>query len=266
MAPDSLIQRDRKSQPRHQIAGACSPDIIGLRLGMARDTALNFVRCHSPQAELEFDDDWLKLELHGQELGTQVFTATQGTRTCAEFDSQCASRSRSLNRPEWSEISELIRVAAPGLPGKETVMGIWRTQGFKPGDAPTVEAATAALIKKYGEPQKRVTNGSNLYIYWQQDAKGAPVTERSTDQCTGISPRPNESQSWSDACGLTILAEIEAAEDNDALVGALHVGMVDQHKLYAYGEAMQKELDDADAQRRAKETEQAERKGTNLGL
>src|SRR5690606_39650397 len=44
------------------------PDIIGLKLGMKRDEALNVVLCHNGTAEVTYEDRWLELDTHGHKL------------------------------------------------------------------------------------------------------------------------------------------------------------------------------------------------------
>lgn len=244
------------------------PDIIGLKLGMKRDEALNVVLCHNGAADVAYEDRWLQLETHGHKLEKQSFTATVGQKKdCRYNDVQCI-----LGDP-WERVDERIIVASPGTAGNETVVGVWRTQVFPEGQMIAFDDALAALSQKYGEPQFQGEQGSGRNVWrmvrWAKDTTGQPFSESNPQfrQCAhAVNPDGQHGQSWSAGCGMTIGAMMKAAPLNPDLVAEMRVGMMDQQALYDYGEALQAQLDEMHAGAREQQLDAAKKAAGDIKL
>jgi len=251
---------------RKELAG---PDIVGLKLGMRYDEALATARCAlGANAVVNEEKRWFDdLDTQGVELGPQTFTIMQGRfRPCdyAREWQECDGKYK------WEHRDEAINVAAPGAPGKEQVVAIWRSQYFPEGKRPTVDATLAALKGKYGEPQVMTENadsGNALHagswdLVWVRALDGAPMTEPNPlfHACQyGISGKADGSfhASWREGCGLNIRAEVYRSRGNPALAGELHVSMMNQDALARHKRATEDELRRVGDARRAEEVQQA---------
>jgi hypothetical protein len=253
------------------------PDIIGLKLGMSRDEALNVVRCHAKDAYIGFEDRWFEpssFNMHQTKLEKQVFLAQTGETSDCNYSSFEGMQRCGAGGRQWDHVSEKIKVATPGVPGGETVVGVWRTQTFKEGETPAVDTVIAALTQKYGPFQRRTVKHVNNNIWsdrielaWIRDADGAPLAEAdpALGQCSGnVRARVDDGQVWRDGCGMSIAATLLAPRTNPAVVGEFSVGMMNQGDLYAYQEALQLQLDDIEAKRRAGELEKAQSSDVDL--
>ncbi|GAB4138416.1 MAG: hypothetical protein Kow00104_21050 [Rhodothalassiaceae bacterium] len=238
------------------------PDIVGLKLGMSRDSALMLVRCHmKDEGHLAFEKTWLpKINSHQLALGPQAFSIQRGDSSPCSFRTYQDMQKCGRGNRVWDFVSESITVAAPGLPGSETVVGIWRTQGFRPGEMPVADDLKAALVRKYGpfqwEDVRTSRNGNYNELGWQFDLAGQPVTSGNPlfAQCArNIASKIDRGASWTEGCGLTIRAEIAHSAENPALARELSIGMLHQDDLFAYGNAIQAELDRIEEERRAAE-------------
>ncbi|MEH6488454.1 hypothetical protein [Hyphomonas oceanitis] len=253
------------------------PDIIGLKLGMSRDEAVNIVRCHADDAYIEFEDRWFEprgFNMHETTLEKQAFVALSGETSACDYSSFDRMQRCGAGGRQWDHVSEKIKVATPGIPGGETVVGVWRTQTFKEGETPAVDSVIAALTKKYGRFQVRQVDhvNNNLWsdrieLAWVRDADDTPLSE--ADPALGacarnVRARVDEGQVWRDGCGLTIAATLLAPRTNPAVVGEFSVGMMNQGALYAYQEALQLQLDDIETKRRANELEKAQSSDVDL--
>jgi hypothetical protein len=245
------------------------PDVVGLKLGMARADALDHARCLLKDTFVSFEGNWIQgLRSYGVKLAPQVFVAHVGeNRPCKYNPIDETSRCDASGRA-WAFLAEKITVVSPGVPGGEKVLGIWREQHFKPGDMPTAEALATALVQKYGAPQIRQQHVNNwLRLDWLRDPAGATIEQgQRGPSCRSIAPRGNESHSWSDACGLTITALIVLNSENPQIASELNVGMVNQRELYRAGAALQAQLEAMEQQRRQQEVEQSKSVNSNVKL
>jgi hypothetical protein len=245
------------------------PDVVGIRLGLTRDDALALVRCESPGGVLSERNQWVaRLKTHGVKLGTQVFEWQTGdAEPCTWSPTRVGERERcGPGRLAWKHVDERITVATPGVPGAERVRGLWRSRYFRDGAMPTVQAAAQAVIDKYGAGPDRVDQPQQVLLYWLQDAGGRALTlaEAQRRGCAGIQAWSQGAQSWSEGCGLSVVAQIVAARSNPALAAEMHVGVVHQARLLKATEGLQGELDRSDQARRADELQQAA--GTKVKL
>jgi hypothetical protein len=247
-------------------ADASAPDVAGLHLGISRDAALDLVRCRLPQASVELESDFLgNLNKYGQKLGKQAFIARVGESVPCDFRTYDGMHRCGADNRDWKFVEEWIHVAAPGMPGHETVVAIWRTQRYREGSMPTAEAVLAALREKYGEHQyvEEFQSHQTTWRVWVRDTNGVPMTQANPlfTACaiaTALNPNGEVGQGWSAGCGLTVKASIERNPRNPELVRALHVVLIDQDKLISYGDALQEELAGHDRQRRDQETKDAQ--------
>jgi hypothetical protein len=149
-------------------------------------------------------------------------------------------------------------VSTMGMPGQEKVIGVAREEWFDEGRNPTIDSVQQALVGKYGAPSK--TGGSNTYrqLMWIFDPRGRPVTETSPlyNQCSGIAD-PDGSMNLSPDCGVVVEAYLYGLRDNPALAQRMQVGVVDQAGGYAAVSATEQGLAALDAQRRAKQVQEA---------
>lgn len=255
-----------------ELSKASGPDIVGIHLGISGAEAFAIAQCHAPSAKVKPEDSWLQLEAHGIKLKQQLVRLTAGVaHVCRQGDVQCM-----LSGKEWDQIDEEITIASPGVPGHEAVAGVWRTQNFVEGSQPVVNDMIAALIKKYGQPQSQRNYSPPEYpapgrmeIYWQTDPSGAPMSEQNPNynRCVGsVRPDGETTQQWSDGCGMSISASIDRSRTNPDLAASLKVGIMDQAKTYAYGEAIQQQLNQMDGARRQEELNKAKQSGSNVQL
>lgn len=257
--------------------GLDGPDIIGLRLGMSRDEAVNVVRCHAEDAYVVFEDRWFdpySFKTHQVKLEKQVIIAQSGETSPCNYSSFEGMQKCGLGQRAWDFVSERIKVAAPGLPGEERVAGVWRTQSYKEGATPAVETVVAALTKKYGPYQRRVVNrvNNNLWsnrieIAWVSGVDGETMSEANPiflNCAVNVRARVDDGQTWQDGCGLTIAVTLLTPRANPDVVGEFSVGMMNQSGLFAYQEELQMKLDDIETKRRSDELESARTSDVDL--
>ena len=234
-----------------------------MRLGLSRDEALNLSRCAQKDGVVVNENRFLSgLNTGAMKLGPQQFTVQSGDTAECKFTSFSDAQDCGIGQRVWKHIAETVVVATPGVPGRETAVGIWRTQNYRSGEQPAATTVQQALIDKYGPPQFTQKNEGNrpwVQFWWLRDPSGRVLSEQNplTGRCPTIRAHGSESQSWSEACGLTIAAMLTMATDNPLLVADLSVGMADQARLYAYGEAMQEEIIALEKQRQEGEARAA---------
>lgn len=248
-------------------ADLTGPDIIGIRLGMTVDEALATTRCAlGADAEVKAGERWLdRLETHGVELGTQTFTVRKGEHRPCDFRREWQQCEGSL---KWEHVDETVTVATPGAPGRETALAVWRTQTFRDGAMPPVQALLDALIAKYGQPQS-VENSDAARghaagyrdMEWVYDRAGDPLVQANPmfSQCRGAVSAYKDSTSarWRDGCGLNIRARVLLSGKNPGLAMEMSSAMLHQGDLFAHVEAMQGELQQLGQARRDTELRQA---------
>jgi hypothetical protein len=258
--PDCSVKVDR------DLTG---PDIVGMKLGMAREDALNFARCLNKDTFVSFEGTWIQgLRSYGIKLAPQVFVAQVGDSRPCKYSSMDEMNKCGAGNRAWTHVAEKITVVSPGVPGREKVLGIWREQHFKPGAMPEAQALLPALVQKYGPPQVTQQHASNwMRMDWLHDTSGTPIAQgQRGPHCRSISARGNESHSWSDACGLTITALVVLSPENPLLAKELNVGMLHQQQLYRTGQSLQAQLQAMEQQRRQQEAEQGKGTAANVKL
>lgn len=245
------------------------PDIVGMKLGMAREDALNFARCLNKDTFVSFEGAWIQgLRSYGIKLAPQAFVAQVGESRPCKYNSMDEMNKCGAGHRAWTHVSEKITVVSPGVPGGEKVLGIWREQHFKTGEMPEANALLPALVKKYGPPQVTQEHKNTwMRMDWLHDASGTPMAQgQRGPHCRSISARGNESHSWSDACGLTITAVVVLSPENPLLAKELNVGMLHQQQLYRTGKSLQTELQAMEQQRREQEADKGKGAAANVKL
>lgn len=232
--------------------GLTGPDIMGLRLGMTLAEALATSRCGlGGDAVVTEEKRWLdRMDTQGIELGTQFFTVEKGSyRPCnyAREWQECRGKLK------WEHVDEVVSVATPGAPNKETAAVIWRTQKFRDGQMPPVAAALDALIAKYGQPQIRENSDAQRGysagyrdLQWVYDRAGNPLSEANPlfAQCRGAvrAYSGDKRALWREGCGLNINARVLLSGKNPGLAMELTTAMLQQSDLYAQVENMRSDL------------------------
>lgn len=263
-APEGSAPLRCPARVRKELKG---PDITGLRLGMTREEALSTVRCSlGEDAVVSEENRWLdRLDTHGVALGTQFFTVEKGSyRPCnfAREWQECRGKFK------WEHTDEIVSVATPGVPGKETAMVVWRTQKFRDAQMPSVDATLEALTAKYGQPQVREdSNAPRGYsagtrdLQWIYDRAGNPLSEANPlfGRCrNGVyGGGENTGASWTEGCGLNISARVVLSGKNPGLAMELHTAMLQQSDTYAHVAGMQAELQRIGQTRRDAEVKEA---------
>ncbi|MEX1147307.1 MAG: hypothetical protein WEB93_02895 [Sphingomonadales bacterium] len=247
------------------------PDIIGIKLGMSRDEALNVVRCHTEdEAYINMEKRWLpNLRNHATELGAQTFTAQAGDTSECSFRSFNDMQKCGLGNRVWDHIDESIMVASPGMPGGETVVAVWRMQNFKDGQMPSAESIESALVKKYGPYQFKEEQRNRFQrLYWAQDSQGNAYSEGHPLFRTclgGVQPQAGN-VTWRQGCGANISVQFVYSRTNPALLETLRVGMSHQENLWNFAESLQAELDQVEEKRRDEELDRARQNGSDVQL
>lgn len=249
---------------RGNLAG---PDIIGIRIGMTADEALATTRCAlGEDADVKAANRWLdRLETYGVELGTQSFTVRKGEHRPCDFRREWQECDGGL---KWGHVDEIVTVATPGAPGKETALGVWRTQTYREGAMPPAQALLGALESKYGPPQivedsdqPRGYAAGHRDREWVFDRSGNPLAEANPMfvQCRGAvhAHKGDTNVRWRDGCGLNIRARVLLSGKNPGLAMEVSSAMLHQGELFAHVEAMQSELQQTGQARRDAEVRQA---------
>jgi hypothetical protein len=256
--PEDMLPKARC--PARGGAALPGPDIVGLKLGMSFDEALEHARCGVPDGVIGFQARWFQqMRTGATTLEKQGFTIQRGDTSDCDYRKIGDAQKCGLGRRVWDHVDELIHVATPGLDGRQTVGGIWRHQHWKVGQMPSRESVLKALREKYGPEGELVGQGRYETLSWRQDSAGRVLTkaDRLFNQCHGPNARSGGSHTWREGCGLTITVDLLPPRDNPGLVERLYVGLMHQERLLHYGDAMQAELDRLDAARRKAEIDKA---------
>ena len=251
----------RASTPRPE--GAPVDDVVGVRPGMSWNEAATFVLCDHPMMVVaENTGRNYSINTYGVKL-RQGFDGTFATPRkvmtsrdyLREMSEQAVRRSGNAVEIPLSPGQSRFYVSTMGLPGQEQVISVAREEYYADGKQPTIESLTQALMAKYGPPSESSDNGSVVTIWWEHDPSGSKMQQ---PQCR-INVGPDAGTSLSTACGITVGAQIRASNTNHDLAHSLAV--TSQNGAWGY-ELLQKTestLKAADASKKAKEVEDAEK-------
>jgi hypothetical protein len=244
-------------------AGDPVDDILGVRPGMTWDEAVRGVSCsHDLMVINPTNERGFQLATRADDI-RQGFTAAfaEAEKTTAEIieeSQRVFSRRLSNSLPE--EIapgqSEWL-VTAIGMPGKERVIAIARTESFPEDAQPTVATVLDALRNKYGPGSTPARGGyrGSTGLVWQHRANGraAQVCDHGAGPAATVNLSPD--------CGLVISASVEPRRDNDAIAVRLHVSVVDQARGYQALDDLELALKQRERDRKAGEVQQAQQRG-----
>lgn len=250
-------------------AGAPVDDVLGVRPGMSYDDAANIVMCSHDLLVVQADtSNRFNIETFGQKI-RQGFSARfaearvekSSKEIMKEMQAEMFARSTNAVRQDVKAGESKWYVGAMGAPEQERVINVAREEWFAEGKSPTMASVREALLQKYGKPTRNQTSGSNIYVVWAYDPSGRLVTETSPlfAQCQGNSD-PDGGSNFSPDCGLVIVAQVMPLRDNPDLAQSMQVGIIDQAGGYERITSTEQSFQQIDAQRRAKEVEEAAKK------
>jgi len=247
-------------------AGTPVDDVLGVRPGLTYEQAARIVLCSNPLLVITDEADrGFNFPTYGQKL-RQAFTARfaeprvqkSSRQIIQEMEREATARGLNEVRHDMKPGQAKWFVSTMGMPGQEKVIAVAREEWFDEGHNPTVDSVQQALVNKYGPASKKDGTDSFRRLVWIFDPRGRPVTETSPlyNQCGGIAD-PNSPVNLSPDCGVVVEAHIDGLRDNLALAQRMQVGVVDQAGGYAAVNATEQGLAAMDAQRRAKQVQDA---------
>jgi hypothetical protein len=241
-------------------AGTPADDVVGVRPGMTWDEAVNVVLCtHDLLVVTPETRRGYTLQTYGQTL-RQGFNArfaeprVQKSSKQILAEMQDAAIARGSNRAVRDVQPGQAKwyVSTMGLPGEELVISAAREEWYETDRLPTMASVKEALHGKYGQPIiVEDVGGSGYYLVWAYDPAGRPSGQCRTqaDPDLGVNLSPD--------CGTSVAARIQPSGANPQLAEYLQVSTVDQARGYNLLERTERALQAADAQRRAREVEEA---------
>lgn len=241
-------------------AGAPVDDIVGVRPGMTWDEAANVVLCsHDLLVVTQETRRGYTMQTYGQTLRQGFnarFAEPRVQKSSKEIlaEMQDAATARGSNRAVRDVQPGQAKwyVGTMGLPGEERVISAAREEWFEAERFPTMASVKEALVGKYGKPALvEDVGGSGYYLIWAYDPAGRPSAQCRTqaDPDLGVNLSPD--------CGTSVSARIQPSSGNPALAEYIQVSTVDQAGGYDLLERTERALQAADAQRRAREVEEA---------
>ncbi|MGB5103885.1 MAG: hypothetical protein WBO04_11295 [Steroidobacteraceae bacterium] len=241
-------------------AGTPVDDVVGVRPGMTWDEAVNVVLCtHDLLVVTPETRRGYTLQTYGQTL-RQGFNArfaeprVQKSSKQILAEMQDAAIARGSNRAVRDVQPGQAKwyVSTMGLPGEERVISAAREEWYETDRFPTMASVQEALQGKYGQPViVEDVGGSGFYLIWAYDQSGQP-----SGRCRGKAD-PDLGVELSPDCGSSVSARIQPSRANPELAEYLQVATVDQAAGYDLLERTERALQAADAQRRAREVEEA---------
>ena len=252
-------------------------DVMGVRPGLTYEEASNIVMCSHDLLVVQADTSRrFNLNTYGQTI-RQGFTANfaeprvhkDARDYMRELNASAMARSNNAARNTDKPGQSSWYVSTMGLPGQERVISLAREEWFEDGRNPTRASVEQALIKKYGPPalvwraealpNGRLSRHGDTYR-WIYDTFGRRVSETSPlyQRCDGISSTRGGG-SFSPDCGIVVEALVLPVLDNLALARSMTVGVIDQAGGYEAIAGTEQALQQGDAQRRAREVEEASR-------
>lgn len=252
-------------------------DVMGVRPGLTYEEASNLVMCTHDLLVVQADTSRrFNINTYGQTV-RQGFSANFAE---PRVHKDARDYMRELNASAMARGSNAVRnndkpgqsrwyVSTMGLPGEERVVSLAREEWFEAGRNPTRDSVEQALVKKYGEPTHawraqlqadgRLSHNGDTFK-WVYDTFGRRVPETSPlyNRCYGLSSTSGGG-SYSPDCGIVVEALVIPLRDNLALARSLTVGVIDQAGGYEALVATEQALQTRDAQRRAREVEEASR-------
>lgn len=227
-------------------------DIVGLRLGMTQEEAVNVLLGR----KLEVNGKPLSFEVlkerkhesivQGAEPRTYFLTLSNAKSAIAAFDlsEEAMKASTALQDPKVQRFIangqyETIMFQFPNVPNEPRISGITRLQRLAPPVHP--DTIRTALVKKYGQP----TIDGKMFFIWLTDERGqlTPPPEKGRSMCQGHNPPVGEQISEFDysamaikGCGEQLTVQFRGTLDGIVLVHTWlihHQHFVDQREATA---------------------------------
>jgi hypothetical protein len=218
-------------------AGQPADDVRGLRLGVPYDVAVRYAQCpDGKEADSILAEGFgpsFSRDSRGLKIRTSAYVAvgTHPDQPKRDRNPMDFNPSKGL-----AEVASVWKFLADGMPGKEVVYAIWRTQPFKDGEQPTIQSQVDALTKKYGPPT--VTDEDGRRLAWIQTPAGKPAQafdRNLINTCKYAISASNESLNWGPDCGRTIVAEISPTQSLQQ-ARSVSVAVFDPARLWDYQE------------------------------
>jgi hypothetical protein len=247
-------------------ADAPVDDVIGVRPGMGYDEAVNAVLCTHDLLVVQTDRSrGFNIKTYGQTLRhgfgarfAEPRVEWSAKRAREQSLDEMVARTGNAARDDMKPGQAKWYVGTMGLPGQERVVNVAREERFEAGASPTIDSVEQALLKKYGPPTRHQNSQGQRYVTWAYDPAGHLVTQGSPlfNRCSG-NASPDGGVTLSPDCGTVVTAIVAPMRDNPDLAWSLQVGVVDQAGGYQLVTATEQALQQAEQQRRAKETANA---------
>jgi hypothetical protein len=247
-------------------------DILGIYPGQGVDAAEAIVRCRENLIDVGFGEDFFPLPSTEPPL-RETLIATSGT-PCT-FDAQeflsrgtnCGSAGFEGSQT-MTDRDEKLLIALVGAANAERVAGVWRSKEYAEGKRPVLADTADSLRAKYGPPSEETERRGELRMIWIHDVNGRPMSRENPvfRTCRSIDADQTGRQAWSEGCGLTIVAKLEAARENPSLVAELHVAATDQAATIAGLRDMAATIRQNEETERASEVDAARREAGEVEL
>jgi len=235
-------------------------DVLGVSPGMGLELARQTVLCSDERlVATSADSRGFRIKTFGQKLSlgfsaqpAQAKVHRTGREIVQDMQDRATARGLNSARPDLQPGQAKWYVSTVGLAGQERVLTVAREEWFAAERLPTVSSVEQALVAKYGAPTVRGAGNGVTHLGWSYDPADRPVKLG----CNATA-NPEGASNLSSDCGIAVAAELHAPPDNPGLARMMRVGTVDQARAMALLEATEQSLQQADAQRRARELEQA---------
>ncbi len=231
--------------------GSKAADIVGLTTGMSYEEVVAILKKRSDVESIGTSHKWIRQKQSAAQR--QLVRGLNGI-PCSQEESQ-KRRSRETKGSYVDcetygkrfrgrkEVTNEIMVGFIGTQGQEVAVSFWQRTRFIDGENPTVASLEKTLVEKYGKPHMRQTE-SGLFsathqkgainLDWIFAADGKPITGPDVfiQRCVN-NPKLwfAGDHSWSEACGLTIRAEILSLPGSKLLAEEINVTLVHQNFL-----------------------------------
>jgi hypothetical protein len=210
-------------------------DLRGLRLGVPGEVAIRFAQCPDGEEADSIYEETADIGFRRNEGGLDIRTgASVALGTFPERwrgpDIIDADLKDQFETPQsvWHFVMD-------GMPGRETLYGMWLDQVFPEGARPTIDSQMTALKTKYGEPTLADERGRLFWLHLP-DGRPIPAFDRQLiNRCSHSIGPTNRSLQWSPDCGLVIAAEVQRSQ-NPLQAASVHVAVFDPAKLWDYQE------------------------------
>lgn len=226
------------------------PGFPDLELGMRRNDALRELACERGAYEINTFDGFFDFETYDTQLGPQYIELTMNhgdicRKSAVARDEKCSSSP--VGHGDHSAIyiyGETMELWTPGLPGEETLLGIWREHSYREA-GPSAQTIVEHLTAQFGAPgHEEIKPGMSLRLGWGKDNQERPISAQSPlSHCVmNLDPGSSHNSHWREPCGWTAGAIILLSDDNRT-VERYWVAMIDQHALIESGKSMRSRIE-----------------------